>query len=474
MENKLSTVGVSEGDVFKGRGSELIKSQKNNAFTGIIYNRYSVLGIIVMSLLVLISFQNCGTQDYSNTLTQPSGTLVDLSNSDKIPFAYDFMANQISYMSCSRTADSKNGTKASTTHLNNTNTFYTFKVGAYDTAGLTLRSEFISFVKDTYSFKGVLEDQKIKDALVQGGAHKNTSFQLSFRDATPIAAGIFSPSALSGTQNSISKTIDYNLFPYSRFIASTEFQPELVNLFKNPNTRINTLGTGSNPYKLESSLHFEQLNAYLENGAQQIRNFISSSSQTRYLSVTYSEDPNGGGSPGTTTEYIARSANPEISSNLVWGTGYQIKFTTPSQSPFLRPQKNNVLASVQELNLSVLNQPNTPLWSCPASLRFIIVSPKDTGIDGAYPCKETNFANLTSENQKKYAILRRHLPEDQWGIDPGRQCIYPKQSGSDCYGGSNIKKIDYSYNNGAACGQDPNDAYLDTICSEFLSVCVRN
>lgn len=439
-----------------------------------INGKFAGISILLLILVILTSFQNCGTQDYSNTMTAPSGAVVDLSNADQIPFAYDYVANQISYMSCSHTNDSKDGVSAIATHLDNSNTFYTFKVGAYDTAGLTLRSDFINFVKSTYSFKGTLDDQKIKDALTFGTAHKNAALQLSVRDTTPIAAALFSPSALSGSPDKISKPTDYNLFPYNRYIASTEFQSQLVDLFKNPTKRLTALGTGTVPYNLESALHYEKLPNYTEYGSQQIRNFIESNSQIKYLSVTYSEDPGEGGT-STSPEYLARSANPELSSNLAWGTGYQLKFTTPSSYPFGRSQKNNVLDKIQEVNLSLIKQPTTPGWTCPSNLRYIIVSPRDISDTGRYPCKETDYKYLSLAQQKLYTILRRHLPIDQWGIDVTNQCIYPKQPGADCYGGSNIKPIDYSKNTSTACGFDPgSNKYLDTICAEFLSVCVRN
>lgn len=441
------------------------------------FSNLALGGIILLTLVILTSFQNCGTQDYTNTIMNPTGTSVDSSNIDSIPFAFDFKINQISYMSCSRSSDKINDSlTASKTHLNNSNAFFTFKAGAYDNAGLTFRSEFINYVKKTYTFKNQLSDSEIQNAIALGSQHSGSSIQLSVRGTTPISSAIFAPSTMVSNSSSAPPEVlkDYSLFPYNSNLTTTEYLPQLVALFKNPTVRLNKLGTAY-PAKLESALHYEKISDYDEAGAQFIRNEIEGGSYEKLLTVTYSYNlkaETGGLQPPSA--YIARSANTELSTNLVWGSGFKVKFTSPTDG-WIRPQKNNVLLSVKESDLSVLNQTSNSAWTCPPELRYMIISKKDINVWSTSPCTDTsNGVGLNSVQLAQLNILLRHLPKEEWAIDVLHQCIYPRKDSDECYGSRNLKPVDYS-KSGANCGYNGSDgSYYSKSCAEFFSVCIRN
>lgn len=437
------------------------KSNKSNFLIG---------GFIVASLAILLNFQNCSNQDLSNTLTQPSSSKVDSSNLDKIPFAFDFQADQISYMSCSRTNDKKDQTDttpaqvASITHLNDPNVFYTFKVGAYENSGLTLRPEFIDFVKSNFTFKGVLNDSEIQDAFSYGSAHGGAAIQLAIRESTPIASQIQFVESSSPTQG-----LSFQLLPANVLLTFKEFLPQLISLFKNPKIRLTSLGSSSlQNYRLEGAIHEESVEGYNELTAEQYRSKLQSSTSTlsSLLALTYSKDLRL--SENSNSMYIARSTPSTTSDNRVWGTGFRMAFESDPRMKW----KKNVISSLQEYDLSTF-EPTSSTWTCPQWFRFMIVSPLDKDTPGPAFCQEVPNESVLDDNQRKILKqMRRHLNPSEWIIDPIHQCVSPKRSNLDCYGNRAFNPIDYA-GRGSQCGLDSNNLYLHKDCAEFVSFCFR-
>lgn len=431
------------------------------------------LGLFVGTGIVLTSFQNCGTQDYSDSLAMPSTPLVDASNVDGIPFAFDYRVNQITYMSCSRSKDKVGSLQSSTTHLNDPNIFFTFKMGSYPNnvntingPGLTFRKEFIDHIIAKFSSKGVLSDDNIKNSINNATAHSGAALQFAIRESTPIASSIIKLS----TEPTLG--IDFDLAPKNLQLDSKDFlESQLLNLFKKPVPRLTTLGTASlQTYRLEGALHFESLSTYDEPTAQLLRDELESNGAlSKVLAVTYSKDLLL--AENKETSYIARRATSADSDNRVWGTGFNLAFQSATNG---KRWKNNILASVVESDLATFSSPATSPWSCSDQLRYVIVSPKDSGPGGAYPCKDPmSVSNLTAQQANNLAILQRHLSPSEWIIDPEMECVTPRKTTVDCYGNRAFNNIDY-YGSNSQCGLDDNGVYQHRDCAEYVSVCLRN
>lgn len=431
------------------------------------------LGLFIGIGIILTSFQNCGTQDYSDSLAMPSSPLVDASNADGIPFAFDYRVNQITYMSCSRSKDKVGSLQSSTTHLNDPNIFFTFKVGSYANGvntsngpGLTFRKEFIDHVIAKFANKGVLSDENIKNAITKATAHGGAAVQFAIRESTPIASSIIklSPEPTPG--------VDFDLTPKKLTLDNKEFlESQLLKLFKKPLPRLTILGTSTlQTYRLEGALHFGSLTTYDEPTAQLLRDELESNGAlSKVLAVTYSKDLTD--VENQKTSYIARSAGSADSDNRVWGTGFNLAFQSATNG---KRWKNNILASVVESDLATFNSPATSPWSCSDQLRYVIVSPKDSGPGGAYPCKDpVNVSNLTAQQASNLAILQRHLSPSEWIIDPEMECVTPRKTTVDCYGNRAFNTIDY-YGSTSQCGLDDNGVYQHRDCAEYVSVCLRN
>lgn len=414
----------------------------------------------MLAILVLTSFQNCSSQDFSNSLTQASASKVDASNMDKIPFAFDFVPNQISYMSCSRSADkNSSGQSSSTTHLNDPNVFYTFKIGAYGSGGLALRREFIDFVKANFSNKGVLGDSEIQDALSYGTAHGGAALQLAIRGATPVTTKVYSV-------GEITEGITYKLFPQNVLLTAKEFLPQMVSLFRNPSTRLNVLGSSSlQSYRLEAALHPEQNSSYTELTSENMRQLLQTTNpeQSNLLAVTYSHDLRQ--PENSSSMWIARDTGSTSSDNRAWGSGYKLTFASDMRIS----SKQSVIGSITEYNLSTF-EPTTSVWKCPQSFRYIIVSPQDRT---AYPCVEvTDESTLNAVQRDDLNKIRRHLTSGEWIVDPIHQCVSPKRPNLDCYGNRAFNPVAYT-DSGTQCGLDSNNLYLHKDCAEFVSFCFR-
>lgn len=419
-----------------------------------------LVGIAIGVVVTLVAFQNCSDQDFSNTLS--SGSTVTASDMSKIPFAFDFQANQLSYMSCSRSSTQSDTLQfSSTNHLNDPNVFYTFKVGAYDDAGLGLRKEFIDYVTNTFAKKGILSDAAITDAISNGTAHNATDLQFAIRQTTPIDTQILSVEANEEPTLGIS----YSVFPEAIILNLKEFFPQMISLFRNPAQRLTYLGGSSlQQYRFEAALHYEQYSRYNEASAEQVRNQLNTQTGaiSRLLTITYTL-PLGG---GLAVPYHARKFPSTVAENRVWGTGFKATFASDPRMQW----KQNILETLQEYDLTTFEK--TRDWSCPASFRYIIVAPKDRA---TYPCRDVDPSKLNDVQKRDLMKMRRHLSSAKWIIDPDHQCVSPRNPADDCYGNSAFRSIDYKGEDpqNGRCGISATGQYLTKDCAEFVSFCFR-
>lgn len=419
------------------------------------------------TLAVLSLFQNCSAQDYSNTLASSSKPPIA---ADSIPFAFDYKPDMISYMSCSRSDDFKDNKYASVSHLSDPEVFYTFKAGSHASGGLKIREEFIEHVQNNITYQGTLSEADLDYAFTDAPVHAGAGIQLSARDVTRVTTKITDPMATSGEPQT---GIDFGLFPKNRHLTSTEFLTQLRYLFYNPSIRVNKLGTNSlQGYSLMSSFHKGLVASYNEPRAQAFRDKMSETTGTsrNLLTVTFSKDlrnPENSGRP-----YIARGLSSNTTEEAAWGYGYQLGFSAGQTGKkanvlgFEDSTKYNEGSIIEEWDLRSF-EPTGSYFICPASMRFMIVSP----VDAATVCPETESTPWNSAEKANLARAQLHLPN--WVINPRKWCAYPKKVGADCYGTRAFREVAYSESE-TSCGYNPTTgAYLDKACPEFVSFCYR-
>jgi hypothetical protein len=380
-------------------------------------------------------------------------------------------------MSCSKSDDKLfDGSKvANAYNLADRKVFYTFKVGSYpalsgesysdNNVGLTLRQPFIDHLNNNFTYQGILSDSIVEQAIKDGTAHRGATLQLAIRKPKPVAD-------LFNAQQGIT----YELFPEGDYLTEKEFLPQMVSLFKNPQSRLTQLGTTSlKSSQLESALHIEQGDGYNELAADSLRRSLSpSNNSTNLLSVTFSLDVTD---PENASLYhVARSSDSSVSENHVWGSGFKIAFQSDDRMAW----KQNVMSSMQHWDLSQFESANDS-WVCPSNYRFIIVSPKSRlpqdGKPAAFPCTEVARDKLSDNNKRRiWDKVRRHLSAEDWGLNVDQRCVYPKNQNLDCYATAHFRKIQYQsgQTGEGACGIDVNNNYLNSACAEFVSFCFRN
>jgi len=381
--------------------------------------------IIGFSFGIVVLFQNC---------TRPvTGTDSTMAAAAHVDFAYDATVDQIAYMSCSNMATGSYDQSA----------YFTFRAGAYRSAGVGLNSAF----QTTYK----LSTKAFKSAMLQESPSNNTTaLQLAIRPINSYQ-NILTQSAGSST---LAQDYD-NLFanlgeqPISDWLAGSS-----------SGSRVRYLRDGSpTGAHMEGSVRF--------NTSYGMMNAMrTATTNGDYLALTYSNN-NTAGSGQTLARSpadISLYATNKIDANkVVYGRGFSMSYGQPSVSGLYGNFPQQVMRSVTEYNLQNLSDRTiTSTWTCPTTMQFRIVRITDLAAPGAY-CAVVPDPPVLSDDLAK---IRESLKVEDWYVDMTHHCIIPKKSGSGCYGDSTT----VNYNLSTAC--DPNNT--GKLCTSFASICYRD
>lgn len=366
-----------------------------------------------------------------------------------LPFSYDTNMDTLTHMSCS------NMTMSNPLPYNGS-AYFTFRMGAYSTGGITLKDDFYTTLK-RYSF------QKQEEILAASPDNSSTVLQMALRGENRQSIKVRSGSTPVQGQ-------DYSnmLTP----LGEADVNQMLVN---NPKgSRIRQIRNGAaGGYRLEGSLYFTQGAASVQDARDFAAGNSNTSGSTGLLAVTYTNGSSySARSAATSATKTTTTVNPETN---VYGRGYRPYFTQPSYTGIYSSYPANVMASVSETSLDGTSISPTPSWNCPSSMNLRIVRAEDAGtnVPGvslvrngvAYKCsKKADPAVLTPE----LAILRRTLKIEDWYIDLDARCIIPKRVTTGCYG----PVTDVRYVQSEACGVI--DANGNSNCVQYASTCYRN
>ncbi len=354
-----------------------------------------------------------------------------------LAFSYDASLDQFTHMSCS------NMPMASASSFN-TSAYFTYRMGAYSRAGITLNDAFYTSLKK-YTF------EQQGEILAASPANSGTVLQLSMRGRLDYQ-NLYVKSGTTAVANQ-----DY--FNMLTPLGTSDVAQLFVN---NPaGGRIKHIRNGSpGGFLMEGSL-YDTDSAPL---TQATRNFLQGVGNLQgnagVMTLTYSD---GGmtkarSAAGTVTGSAANS------SRAVYGRGYSPTFSQPAVTGLYSGYPQNVVTNMQESSLdSTIALPTLPIWTCPTSLQLRIVRGADVGLTGTNCVRKSDPNPLPAD----LAILRNTLKVEDWYIDLADRCMIAKRSGMDCYGSlTNIK-----YTMGDTCKTDGN-GFSD--CVQYASTCYRS
>lgn len=465
------------------------------------------LGTVVLA----VSFQNCGKAGFDTENQENLGLVESESINDPTPFAFEAIADQISYLSCS----SKSSQGKS----------FTFKIGAYQAqastvanapdmilSGVRVKKEYIAWAKsnikptfnpnDPNNMKVTLE--QAKTVLATSKKNERAQLQFSMRDGKNLNNVFTKSSTVSYGVDIVpvlgSLTDDRWLAPLMLKSFDAPAETEFVNFFP--------VASEVEKRSIEASLDF---NANEETANAVRKNFDG----TARLILGYDN---------VIDNTTLRSPSTDKAS-VAYGLGYRTNFqmgiaplsrairsSGPSTPHSLNPRI--LVTGVEEVNLET-GRGTGRTWSCADSRRYVIVREKDrdrsylevnayltrgatpahlANLNALYPnvdvCPKMVIADLTPDQLKELSIVRRHFPVKDWDVNVVRKCLVPKTFS--CYQDQNLPAfptgngtpdglVPIEYDLSAPCfynteenvrlyGNNPPLPY----CAEVASICVRN
>ncbi|MCB0421743.1 MAG: hypothetical protein KDD61_12155 [Bdellovibrionales bacterium] len=372
------------------------------------------LPTLVLVVLTLFFFQNCADP---LQLADEEG----LSVADSLPFAFDVNADHISYMSCSDMPPDYPY-----------RAFYTFRVGAYDEAGIKFTDEFLS---RTGKYKASERATYVSESAASQGA----SIQLSIRQKTNYQGPL------------VSSSTPVKWHDFETMLAPLDSQLIVQKLSElESGQRVNYFAgiSGLDNRQVEGNVRFTQTESLAADVRAKLMN-------TTLLTLTYTD-------PAASDELVARGATA-LSVDSVYGRGYEIDFKKDGSSPIGGLRRS--LSRITEIDLSTKRTvPAT--WDCSNGESFMIVRMADVGKAGtpAGCSKETGPPPQGSPQDviDAYNTIRKVLRPEDWYVDPSARCVIPRLENY-CYGNDAQRVINYTGTCDPAKGE----------CPHFVSICKR-
>lgn len=451
-------------------------------------NKWTPLIVFLFLAGVLSFYQNCTTQ-------VPFGNedyFQSLKNSSVYP--YEVYVDQMAYMSCSEQEN-----------VFNDGTFFTFKLGAFDSGGLKITPEYRDSIEK-------VDNDLVPSALQTSSMSSGHELQFAVRTVDNLQS-LYRDSQ-NGEEGMEGLDFD-NFFPPMGRVDLTE-----ILWYSRPNDYVRTYAAAQtvDEYRFEGSVEFMASEA-MERG---LRNFINDKG---ILAVTFAKAGEnkplglgslpdladvsgltGGTPPATDTGDVgAASVNPSSSgfrtasdTNIarnVFGVGVQPRFRQPDRVVFA---DNNDLTTVVEESPGT-SMPARALasvsdviiddrmatrtfrpWVCPERFNFMIVLPGDA----EYLDEDGNFKQRCRTNPDPSSqtddlrIVRQSIYAEDFYVDLRNRCVVPKTgviSIGSCYG-KNSREVTHAINydtfHTEGCGFDKlGDG--GGLCPHYVSVCFR-
>jgi hypothetical protein len=473
--------------------------------------------LIIFVSLVIMSFQNCSPSANTGLLgSKTSNPTTAQVATTAAPFAYDLVADTISYNSC--VGQDLNGMGIHGLKIGVNEGFVDSLGTGVVKAGLKLRTDFLSYLGKNISPvypSSVITPAQIQFVLKNSDANKDAFIQYAVRKRADLTTAIDLIQPSSGS-----------VFVYGRDglvdNATLNTDPVLAQLTKNvlfgdkglllsEGPRIYNLYDVTDPRPIEASFNYSNYTdetysattsvaepfGFGEAYSDRVRQRFNSSGTDKYvLAITFG-NPFGGDPANGLNDPKRKEINDKTKA---YGRSYALRFESLSS---VAGWKNNLLKQVTESNL-VDNTPATGTsWSCE---NFVIMKLNQwnntkPNEPACVPLNATDLQSSTISGAVKR--IRRHYAQDKWDIGlfysknslyvPATRvtqplCLVPKAA--DCYLPTTISNTDIGIN------YDPNTEcylYASSVmgvtysgnlnledqrklgrCAQYASVCIRS
>lgn len=403
---------------------------------------------IVASLILVLSFQNCGKAGFDAELDSsidPSLSDAELvakygstqaSRITNIPFSLDARFDQITYNSCAET------------QLTGNDTFFSLKAGAYRPAvgGVKLRQTFIDYINSNFYPvypETVISQNQYKQYLADSPKNANSVPVMAVRVKSSL-------NDVYSTTNAV--VLNTDVVPMVGYLTD----PGVMDSYVAGNAPSATFFPFSSQFKvLEAKMNFNSS----EGLARNYRNILMN---TGALTLAYMED--------STTPYKPRSPASSTTLATAYGRGYAFTFSQPTGATVANIPSNNIYA-IREYDLE---NPSATVanWDC--SRKYKIIRSQDA----ATYCPAHSISDLTNETiRAEMEIVRRQYPADQWDFNVSHRCAVPKGSVS-CYKEETYQgaAVGANYSLTSDCFQ-PYGTYTGSTplprCAQFISICLK-
>lgn len=445
------------------------------------------LVLFIFSGFIVMAFQNCGKAGFDSLNSEAPTTANSLSSlSSSSPFAFKSSFDTIAYNSCFGSG------------LSSKSPYFTIRAGAYENSGTHLTQDFMSYarakIKPSYPNTTITADQ-VTSFLASSALNADAQLQYSIRSSNNLTqvGGIY-------RQNS-APTIGIDFFNLLGPLTDVRWSLDLVNkglmsLNDEPDD-INYFKLGPRGYRSLEVSHSWNTDESL---AQSIRKAFQSDAM---ITLTYADSSAGSARAPSSTDVtkaygvgyklnfgvevpgFQHQCSPIYDSKSQSYTGCQTPGTgTSDASSYLTPDNlnpDNILSSLQEIDLTTGTQVAGSAWTCDATMRFIVVRPTDQAALCPKGEDSINLANGSFGNQNFYyrdlERVRRVLPADQWDVNLTRRCVVPKEG--DCYSQEKINNalVPVQYDISKTCYQNLDIPYGGTapvnICAQFVTICTK-
>jgi hypothetical protein len=403
---------------------------------------------IVASLILVLSFQNCGKAGFDAELDSS----IDSSLSDAelvakygstqagriagIPFSFDARFDQITYNSCAET------------QLTGNDAFFSLKAGAYRPAvgGVKLRQTFIDYINSNFYPiypETTISQNQYKQYLADSPKNANSVPVMAVRVKSSL-------NDVYSTTNAV--VLNTDVIPMVGYLT----EPGVMDSYVAGNAPSATFFPFSAQFKvLEAKMNFNSS----EGLARNYRNILMNSGA---LTLAYMED--------STTPFKPRSPASSTTLTTAYGRGYAFTFSQPTGATVANIPSNNIYA-IREYDLE---NPSVAVanWDC--SRKYKIIRSQDA----ASLCPAHTISDLTNESiRAEMEIVRRQYPADQWDFNVNYRCAVPKGSVS-CYKEESFQGTPVGVNYGLTtdCFQ-PYGTYTGSTplprCAQFISICLK-
>ncbi len=424
------------------------------------------VAVVGVSLLLVTSFQNCGKAGFDANLdSELAGSTTDASLSSQfgqsdatkvaaVPFAYNVLADVISYNSCTGST------------LQSNPAFYTLKIGSHYNGGVQLRQSFYDYINT--NFKPIypnttLSASQIKNYLAYSPANKAAAPQLAIRTRGK-------PQALRTASGTANVGLDFiNLLSD---LTNDRFMDPII---KSGTASVSYFPMAIEPTERSIVGQFSYNNS--EAVAQSLRNDFRNAAQ---IALTYTVDG--------ADAYAARAPSSTDTSKA-YGRGYNLTFSVDvapytkvvSGNSYALPKSNNpnnILTAVQEVNLENPSSSSGATWSCDANRRYLVVRQQDQIL----LCPKESSSLLQDANYRaELALVRKHLRPEDWDVNVTLRCAVPKTGL--CYPNETLNGsvVGIQYDQSQECFQGSDTQSFDNPsapptkrCAHYVSFCTRN